>query len=41
MLRGESVDAVSREVGVTIDCRTRAVAWRELGLAGLAVLKTD
>ncbi|MEX3583697.1 MAG: hypothetical protein VB137_16155 [Burkholderia sp.] len=25
LLRGESIDAVSREVGVT-DCRTRAVA---------------
>ncbi|MEX3581955.1 MAG: hypothetical protein VB137_03785 [Burkholderia sp.] len=32
MLRGESVDAVSREVGVTI---AELEQWRELALAGL------
>ncbi|MEX3581819.1 MAG: hypothetical protein VB137_02875 [Burkholderia sp.] len=33
MLRGESIDAVSREVGVTI---AELEQWRELTLAGIA-----
>ncbi|MEX3582281.1 MAG: hypothetical protein VB137_06010 [Burkholderia sp.] len=32
MLRGESIDAVSRDVGVTID---ELEQWRELALAGI------